>query len=74
MKFLIFVVKFLVIGALFLVSNNNLYLSNVDDRAIFLGMFGDWIGNLYGQTIEISGYVVNSEWLPENVTSGSSGG
>lgn len=70
MKFAIFLVKFMVIGALFLVSNNVLYLGDVDDRTTFLSMYGDWIRDLYGQTIEISGYVVNSEWLPENAIDG----
>jgi len=76
MKFWIFIVKFLVIGALFLVSNNNLHLGDVDERTVFLEMYGSWIGDLYEQTLVITGYVVNSEWLPENDSpsySGSSG-
>jgi len=64
MKFWIVVVKFLVIGALFLVSNNDLNMGNMDERAEFIGMFSSWMVGLYDQTIEISGYVVNSEWLP----------
>jgi len=66
MKITLFVLKFLFIGALFLVSNGNLHLIDPVDRATFYDMFYTWLGNLFDQAGQISGYVVNSEWLPQN--------
>ena len=62
--------KFMFIGALFLVSNNNLYLSVPQDRAVFFELLYSWTNELYGQGLQIAGYVVNSEWLPENSSVG----
>lgn len=66
MKIWIVAMKFLLIGALFIVSNQNLYLNNVDDRRNFYDLYYDWMNNLFGHAKQITGYVVNSEWLPKN--------
>lgn len=68
MKLTIFVVKFLFIGALFIISNQNLYLGVDEDREIFLDQYTSWFRNLFENLTEATGYVVNSEWLPGNGT------
>ena len=64
MKLWIIVVKFLFFGALFIVSNQNLYLSENEDMNAFLNFYYSWLNNLYTHVQDITGYVVNSEWLP----------
>ena len=68
MKIYISILKFFFIGALFIVSNEHLYLSNSVDVGTFFNMFYDWLENLFGHGMEITGYVINSEWLPGNTT------
>jgi len=69
MKIYISVIKFLLIGALFIISNENLALSQPESFTIFTDHFASWLGNLFNQGTQITSYVVNSEWLPqENVT------
>ncbi len=64
MKTYLYILKFLFIGALFIVSNNNLHLADLHEREIFYDSFYSWITNLLGHAGQITGYVTNSEWLP----------
>lgn len=66
MKITILLVKMLFVGALFIISNQNLYMSVADDRVAFYDLYSNWIGTLFNQAFEISGYVVKFEWLPSN--------
>ena len=70
MKIYITIIKILFIGALFIISNENLALGEPENVSIFFDIFYSWLGNLFGHSVQIAGYVVNSEWLPqENTTS-----
>jgi hypothetical protein len=64
MKLSIFIFKFLLIGALFIVSNEVLYMQDAGDREEFVGMYTAWLGNIFSHVRDITGYVVNNEWLP----------
>ncbi len=55
---------FLIVGALLIVSNNDLHLINSRERAEFFGLYSSWIGNLFDNFNSISGFIVKSEWLP----------
>jgi len=66
MKLWIVLLKFIFIGALFIVSNQNLYLNVEEDRAEFIDRYHSWFEGLYEHSLEITGYVINSEWLPKN--------
>ncbi|MEK6910728.1 MAG: hypothetical protein AABW82_03055 [Nanoarchaeota archaeon] len=66
MKVTILVVKMFFVAALFIISNQNLYMSNVDDRGTFYDYYTNWIDTLFHQAFVISGYVVKFEWLPSN--------
>ena len=55
---------FFVLGALLIISNNNLALcmpSNVDT---FTGMYVDWLDGVYGNALSLTGKVIELEWLP----------
>ncbi|MAG38185.1 hypothetical protein CMI45_02255 [Candidatus Pacearchaeota archaeon] len=68
MKLSLIVIKFLFIGALFIVSTQNLYLSDSDDFDKFVGIYTSWLSNLFDNAKAITGYVVKSEWLPNDST------
>ena len=69
MKITIVLIKFLFLGALFIISNNMLYLSHSEDRHIFFDMYYNWLDNLFGNTLRLSGYLIHFEWLPStNIT------
>jgi hypothetical protein len=67
MKVTIVVLKLLFIGALFLVSNNELRLVESQDLNTFIDLYVAWLGNLFSQSVELTGYVANSQWLPTSV-------
>lgn len=65
MKIYILVTKFLFIGALFIVSNHNLRLSVSEERKLFFELYYEWFNNVYSQMKSITGYVIESQWLPK---------
>lgn len=65
MKITMVVIKLLFLGALFIVSNYNLYLSNPIDRENFFNMYSSWLDHLFSQALDVTGYVVKFEWLPD---------
>ncbi|MEX0920663.1 MAG: hypothetical protein WDZ62_00140 [Candidatus Pacearchaeota archaeon] len=60
------VIKFFFISALFVISNGNLYMTDSLDRQVFFDIYSEWLGDIFGQGVEVAGNVVNSQWLPEN--------
>ena len=64
MKLSIIILKFLFIGALFIISNENLALHNPDSREIFYQHYFSWLSTIFDHAKQITGYVVNSGWLP----------
>ena len=55
---------FLLIGAFFIISNNNLHLGDSSQRAKFISEYFSWFDKLFGNTRTVTGYVVNLDWLP----------
>ena len=68
MKFTIILIKFLFVGALFIISNHQLYLSNQEQMNEFWNRYYDWLSILFENAGEISGYVIQSAWLPDQNT------
>ena len=64
MKLSILIIKFLFIGALFIVSNENLHLKDTNEREAFFQHYYDWLNTLFAHATQITAYVTNSEWLP----------
>ena len=65
MKIQIIIVKLLVLGALFIISNQNLHLGIPEEREVFFDAYSGWVTNIFYQIVDITGYVVKFEWLPE---------
>lgn len=66
MKVLLLILKFLFIGALFIISNNQLYLSDSSDMITFKNMYSEWIGSIFDSFSTITSFVVQSDWLPQD--------
>ncbi|MBA7615343.1 hypothetical protein ES703_22623 [subsurface metagenome] len=67
MKVIILIlIKFFFISALFIISNENLYLREPVDRETFFNTYSTWLGNLFSQSIEVAGSVINLKWLPDD--------
>ena len=56
---------FLLIGALFIISNQNLRINKDTDFKKFAGLYYSWFGSLFDNLKDLSGYVIKSEWLPQ---------
>ena len=65
MKIQIIIVKLIVLGALFIISNQNLHLAVPEERAVFLNEYSSWFTNIIHQIAQVTGYVVRFDWLPE---------
>lgn len=70
MKITIFLIKFLFLGALFIISNNNLALLDSQNREQFYDMYSSWLSQIFNNALALTSYVVKFEWLPgtENFT------
>jgi len=62
--FLLILIKFLLISALFIISNGNLHVRDSVERGVFFDAYATWMKNVFTQGADIVGYVVNSQWLP----------
>ena len=56
---------FLILGAFFIISNENLALSDRTNFDVFKDLYYEWLINLFENSKEITGYVINSDWLPD---------
>lgn len=64
MKIYLILFKFLLIGALFIISNHQLHLSDSSDLIVFKEMYVGWLESVFGYVSHISSYVIHSNWLP----------
>ncbi|MEK6847133.1 MAG: hypothetical protein AABY16_03125 [Nanoarchaeota archaeon] len=65
MKLLMILIKVFVIGALLIISNNNLALEVPENRQVFFGQYTTWLSELFDHGAVVVGYVVGNEWLPD---------
>ena len=64
-----FIILFLLVGAFFIISNENLRLNNQENVDLFLDLYTDWASSLVTNSGVVLGYVVKMEWLPnQNVS------
>jgi hypothetical protein len=68
MKIPMIVLKILFVGALLIVSNQNLHLSDETERGVFFEAYLAWVGSLVDQGVKVTSYVVKFEWLPPKDT------
>ena len=59
-----FLIMFLLIGAFFIIANENIRLNNSENVDLFFSQYGEWIDSLFGNGKVVVGYVVKMEWLP----------
>ena len=57
---------FLLIGAFFIVSNENIKLNNSENVGLFFREYGSWIDDLFSNSQTVVGYVVKMGWLPDS--------
>jgi len=65
MKITLIILKVLFLGALLIISNGELALSEEGNFDIFKQKYGLWVSELFDNGITVVGYVVNTEWLPD---------
>jgi len=68
MKTFMFIVIFFLVGAFFLISENNLQLQKEGNFQRFSGLYFSWISHIFDNGKSVAGYVVKMDWLPENRT------
>ena len=66
MKTLMFIILFLLIGAFFIISNENIKLDNKENINHFFKLYGKWFDRLTENSGVVLGYVVKMEWLPNS--------
>jgi hypothetical protein len=64
MKLLVFILILLLIGAFFIISQNNLALSQEGNLNKFVSLYGSWLVSTMKNIGSLSGYMVKMEWLP----------
>jgi hypothetical protein len=65
MRVIVLIIIFLLIGAFFIVSNNNLHLNASKDMQKFVGLYYSWLSGLFDNVKGISAYVIKADWIPE---------
>jgi hypothetical protein len=65
MKFILFVIMFLMIISLIIINNHDLKISEKEDLHTFLGTYADWFSVFFSNVKTITGNIVNQNWLPE---------
>ena len=71
MKTVLFIVMFLLIGVFFIVSNENIHLNKSNETNKLVARYYLWAGDLFSNFKSISGYVIQSDWLPNDHLNGS---
>jgi len=65
MKTFMLIVFFLLLGAFFIISENNIALNSGENIELFFKSYFSWVGSLFENGRVVSGYVVKMGWLPE---------
>lgn len=65
MKLYFVVFKIFIIAALLIISNHNLALKDSASRKVFFHEYAAWLSYFFKQGVDVTSYVVQSEWLPD---------
>lgn len=60
------IILFLLLGAFFIVSNENLYLLKREDFSKFYSLYYQWLINIFSNIVSVTGHVVKFHWLPNS--------
>lgn len=66
MKAILIFIKIFVIGALLIISNENLAMSSSENRHQFFDEYTTWLSELFDHGLVVVGYVVGNQWLPNS--------
>ena len=66
MRLLIFVIIFFILGALVIISNNNLALYNKENLEIFSQLYINWLDDVYSNVYNLTGKIIELDWLPKH--------
>jgi len=66
MRVLMFLAMFFLLGAFFIISNENLHIGKSDELKVFGEHYYAWFSGLFDNFKSITGYVVESKWLPSH--------
>ena len=66
MKIFMFIIMFLLIGAFFIISNENIKLNNKENITGFFSLYMGWVDSLLSNGKNVFGYVIKMEWLPDS--------
>lgn len=64
MKIFLFVVVFLLMGAFFIISNDNLHVGNPEQFDSFMTKYYDWFFKLGNNVMTATSYAINIDWMP----------
>ena len=64
MKILIILLMFFIIGALFVISNNNLVMYKYENIEKFSEFYIEWINQIYINIQVLTGDTIDLKWLP----------
>ena len=80
MRATVFLIEFLLLAAFFVISyqgpdGGGLPLSEEGNVAEFGKLYVDWMFNIWGNLADLTGYVVDADWLPNatDITNDSGG-
>jgi hypothetical protein len=65
MRILVLIMFFFIVGALFIISNNNLAMYDQDNVVTFVDLYLTWLGDITDNFKSITGNVVELRWVPE---------
>lgn len=65
---ILILIKFFLISALFIISNENLHLSDPTERGTFLDAYNAWLGKIFNQSKEIINSIIDLKWLPDEAS------
>ena len=72
MKVIIVVMKFLFIGALYIISNQNIHILDPGQLSYFFASYSVWLVSLFTSAQGMTGYLSKVEWFPGQVGFGGS--
>ena len=59
------IIKVFILGALLILSNQNLHIGISSERQVFFDSYTGWITSIVDQVVDVTGYVIKFEWLPK---------
>ncbi len=68
MKIAILILMFLFIGVFFIISQNNLIMSEKENVLEFVSLYKAWLFSTVGNVGDLSGHVIKMDWLPNQTS------